>query len=346
MQVKRVFLSHSSKDKPFVRELDKALRAFGVDTFLDERDIGIGEDIPQKVYDALQEATYVCYILSNNSVDSEWVKEELSVAKMLEKERGGVFILPILIENIKIPTAIKSKRYADFRTNSSLRIDSLPLRLLLSALDIKMGEIPKQLTPTMQHRILLLHQEFVSQGAVALQVLNELDGILSSLSKEYKEFEYWMDRSYYGTSDREELRRRKFDFSRGHIDGERAWADRDAYRGVFDKRINDAIQHLDYGDIIYKQETVRNTLTLMVQMPYPEAMTVHISEASELFHQLLMHLDQFSGIDSYDTFINENGLSIVYDLRSTIAKVRITTLDLIYQTSYYVTQMIDTNANK
>ncbi len=34
---------------------------------------------------------------------------------MKEKERDGVFILPVLIGDVEVPTAVKSKRYADFR---------------------------------------------------------------------------------------------------------------------------------------------------------------------------------------------------------------------------------------
>ena len=35
----KLFLSHSSEDKAFVRLLDQQLRAYGAQTFLDERDI-------------------------------------------------------------------------------------------------------------------------------------------------------------------------------------------------------------------------------------------------------------------------------------------------------------------
>ena len=134
---KKVFLSHSSADKPFVRELDRALRNFGVKTFLDERDIKIGEDIPQRIYQEIDESSYVCYIISSNSINSEWVKEELSTAKMIEKERGGVFILPILIDDVELPTSVKSKRYADFRNVKHIDPSSLSFRLSLEALGIE-----------------------------------------------------------------------------------------------------------------------------------------------------------------------------------------------------------------
>ena len=56
-----VFLSHSSKDKPFVRELAGALADGGeIDVWLDEREIAPGDNIVGKIGDAL-EADFVSW---------------------------------------------------------------------------------------------------------------------------------------------------------------------------------------------------------------------------------------------------------------------------------------------
>jgi len=76
----RVFLSHSSQDKPFVRDLADALEAGGaIKVWLDEREIGYGDNIVVKIDDGL-DADAVLLILSPDSVDSKWVKEEWPVA--------------------------------------------------------------------------------------------------------------------------------------------------------------------------------------------------------------------------------------------------------------------------
>jgi hypothetical protein len=49
-----VFLSHSSKDKPFVRDLADALEAGGeIKVWLDEREIDYGQNIALKIADGL-----------------------------------------------------------------------------------------------------------------------------------------------------------------------------------------------------------------------------------------------------------------------------------------------------
>lgn len=109
-----IFISHSSKDKPFVRKLDATLSGFGIHVFLDERDIKVGDSIPAKIYDGISKATHFIYVISSNSKNSAWVQEELDVAKMKQKENAGCVILPVLIEQTELPTAVKHVRYADF----------------------------------------------------------------------------------------------------------------------------------------------------------------------------------------------------------------------------------------
>lgn len=133
----KVFLSHSSRDKSFVRELDRALQAYGIETFLDERDIRIGENIPNRVYEEIQAATYVCYVISSSSINSAWVRDELSKASMLKKERRNVIVLPILIERTEIPVSVINKRYADFTLESEKPIyERAEFRRLLEAMGV------------------------------------------------------------------------------------------------------------------------------------------------------------------------------------------------------------------
>ncbi|HCC78560.1 MAG: hypothetical protein A2X25_09595 [Chloroflexi bacterium GWB2_49_20] len=129
----KVFLSHSAIDKPFVRRFDQALRGFGIDTFLDERDITIGQDIPQALFIEIEKASHFLYFISKASIQSQWVQEELSLAKMREKSKRGMRVLPILIEDVKPPSSLISKRYADFR-NKKINVRSTQFQLVLKAI--------------------------------------------------------------------------------------------------------------------------------------------------------------------------------------------------------------------
>ena len=111
------FLSHSSFDKAFIRQLSADLTKAGVMVWLDEQRILVGDSITEKIGQGLAESDYFLVALSDQSVKSEWVKKELNQALIQEVERRKVHILPLKLSDCEIPALIKDKKYADF-TNS------------------------------------------------------------------------------------------------------------------------------------------------------------------------------------------------------------------------------------
>jgi hypothetical protein len=108
------FISHSTKDKPFVRRLASDLVASGVKVWLDEQNILVGDSIPEKIAQGLAESDFFLIVVSENSVNSAWVKKELNSAIINEIERRKVIVLPIKLDGAKMPDTIKDKLYADF----------------------------------------------------------------------------------------------------------------------------------------------------------------------------------------------------------------------------------------
>lgn len=121
----RIFVSHSSKDKEFVRRLAVDLHELGYEPWLDEWEIKVGECIVTKVEHGIEQANYVVVILSPNSVISNWVEREWKAKYWDEIERDEILVLPVLIEDCEIPSLIKTKKYADFRKNYSIGLVQL-----------------------------------------------------------------------------------------------------------------------------------------------------------------------------------------------------------------------------
>jgi len=122
---KRIFLSHSSKDKVFVRGLALDLGNAGHSPWLDEWEIRVGESIPTKVGEGLDQADAVAVVLSQNALQSRWVEREWQAKYWRELSEDRIMVLPILHENCNIPTLLATKRYADFRDNYSLGLNQL-----------------------------------------------------------------------------------------------------------------------------------------------------------------------------------------------------------------------------
>jgi hypothetical protein len=110
----KVFISYSSLDKPFARRLEASLRLAGVDVWLDEKKLLIGDSIIKELGNAIDKSDFVVAVLSNHSVRSTWVEKELVLAMTQEQEREAKVVLPIKIDNCIVPTFLRDKLYADF----------------------------------------------------------------------------------------------------------------------------------------------------------------------------------------------------------------------------------------
>ncbi len=108
------FLSHSSHDKPFIRQLAADLIANEVGVWLDEQRIHVGDSIPDRIAQGLAESDYYLIAVSEASTASEWVKKELNNALLKEIERRHVSVLPLKLDDSSMPEIISDKKYADF----------------------------------------------------------------------------------------------------------------------------------------------------------------------------------------------------------------------------------------
>lgn len=198
-----IFISHSAHDKVFVRRLADSLAFYGVPLFLDEREIKVGDNMPAKLYDALERATHVVYVLSKNSICSVWVKEELSVAKMRQLDKLGCRILPVLIDDTRPPSTVAHIKYADFRKWEAKESYLEALQELLNALEIKAHYATSaELRFFQQHLPHLM--KITSVANTAIQLYFQMERLWFALfNLQPFEAAYWFFRSVSKTWDKE-----------------------------------------------------------------------------------------------------------------------------------------------
>lgn len=129
-----VFISYSSRDRAFVEKLAYSLVDKRIKIWLDKWEMHPGDSLIEKIQEALTESSYLLVVLSEKSVESEWCKKELNSGLMREIEEKKVHVIPIVIDNCKIPIFLKEKLFADFRTNFDHGLRELirPLSALFS----------------------------------------------------------------------------------------------------------------------------------------------------------------------------------------------------------------------
>ncbi len=115
-----IFISYSSHDKAVAEKIAEWLKSEGLEVWYDKWEILVGHDIVDKVYTGIRDSRFLLVLLSEKSVKSKWVQQEINAAKLTEIESGYTVVLPAIIdEKAKplIPEALKTKRYANLAAN-------------------------------------------------------------------------------------------------------------------------------------------------------------------------------------------------------------------------------------
>lgn len=125
-----VFLSHSSFDKPFVRNLAASLLAEGIPVWLDSWELDVGDPLLSRIEGGIKGSSLFIVVVSRRSVESGWVERELRTALLQESKTGRKFIFPIKVDECQTPAFMDERIYADFKHGFSY-----PFSVLLSALE-------------------------------------------------------------------------------------------------------------------------------------------------------------------------------------------------------------------
>ena len=137
------FISYSKTNRGFALELAKELRASGFSIWLDQLDIPKGSRWDDEVEKALTECKVFLVILTEKSIASQNVKDEIGYAIDSNKN-----ILPILMEKVNVPFRLRRFQYVDFTDKSNNEGIDAAKQLLRELLDeISRSEAPLQPTP-------------------------------------------------------------------------------------------------------------------------------------------------------------------------------------------------------
>jgi hypothetical protein len=110
----RPFISHAHADKErFVLEFAKRLRGKGIDAWVDSWEMLPGDSLVDKIFnEGLKSCTAFIVVLSQNSVNSKWVREELN-AGIVKRINDNTKLIPLRLDGCEVPTALKNTLWID-----------------------------------------------------------------------------------------------------------------------------------------------------------------------------------------------------------------------------------------
>jgi uncharacterized protein YjbI with pentapeptide repeats len=108
------FISYSSKDQDFAERLHADLQNKGARCWYAPKDMKIGDKIRDRIDQSIQIHDKLLLVLSEHSINSEWVDDEVEAAYEQERKRGKTVLFPIRMDSAVMDTdkawAAKLKR--------------------------------------------------------------------------------------------------------------------------------------------------------------------------------------------------------------------------------------------
>lgn len=148
-----LFLSHSSADDGFVRELRAALADLGQEVWIDSRQLRGGDQLESEIQAAIEAAAGLAVLVSPDSLQSRWVGKELRHGLKLQAERGraAVPVIPLSLNGTRL--GVLEDFFAEEPTYISVSSAPGGATAALDAILVALGlRLPTDRPPVLQPR--------------------------------------------------------------------------------------------------------------------------------------------------------------------------------------------------
>ncbi|MDH2900970.1 MAG: toll/interleukin-1 receptor domain-containing protein [archaeon] len=118
MRWEKVFISYDVRDDTLVRTIARSLEHIGIEPFLANDHVAVGTKIGDKITESINDSNCFVPIITTNSVNSQWVNQEIAYAYAHSKEYDlGIF--PV-VENGVTPSGFidKSREYVSMNRDN------------------------------------------------------------------------------------------------------------------------------------------------------------------------------------------------------------------------------------
>lgn len=121
----RIFVSYSHRDKQAVDAIVHHLENDGHVVWIDTIQFKPGDNISQRIQEGLEDADAIVFVISNNSLHSEWVQREFSAIALQQISKRQQRIVPVRLDHCEVPSYLADRYYLDFADDFSRGLQQL-----------------------------------------------------------------------------------------------------------------------------------------------------------------------------------------------------------------------------
>jgi hypothetical protein len=182
----KVFLCHSSGDKPKVHELYKHMVTEGFDVWLDEERLLPGQDWDLEIRKAVRESDVVVVCLSDSSATKAgYVQKEIRFALDVadEQPEGAIYLIPARLEDCQVPNRLTKWHWVNlFETNGLHKLE-LSLKARANELGMPLSTLLWENTTTIVVSVVSPYVATFGTGANTTEVTKLEKSVSAGISK-------------------------------------------------------------------------------------------------------------------------------------------------------------------
>ena len=128
-RIPKAFISYSHDDRDLAFRIGESLRANGINAWMDKWEILPGDSLIQKIFsEGLAGADVFIIIVSQNSVKSNWVRQELDVA-LIKRIEGVARLIPLRVGDVEMPEPLLPLKWIDMSGDFDMKIHDLVMAI-------------------------------------------------------------------------------------------------------------------------------------------------------------------------------------------------------------------------
>ena len=125
----KVFISYSTKDLPKVNHIRSMLEHSAIEVFVAEYSLLPGQPLSEHIINAIKNCNLFILLWSSSARESEWVPQEIGIAKSAEKT-----ILPVVLEQgLTLPGFISNLKYLNVYQDPERALEWLQVNVFKQA---------------------------------------------------------------------------------------------------------------------------------------------------------------------------------------------------------------------
>lgn len=116
-----IFLAYSFIDRDRAELIYQALRAAGYELWMDAKNLLPGQMLHLELEKAIRQSKVILLLISSKSkFDSGWALKEIGIAQRLSGRRGGTPVLPVRLDDVDLPAALRELQWIDYFASNGL----------------------------------------------------------------------------------------------------------------------------------------------------------------------------------------------------------------------------------